>query len=162
MAVGDRTIIDVVTIGLGAPGTADGSLDDISGFISRGELVITNTLVTTPATFGSHGENNDVSQSYNWSIMLDIYTDGYGGTTIDEMVRDLMRAPLGPSTRTGKGQILVRATGEDASVTNPSYGGLVAISEWRPLGSGVKGEAVMNTVTWPGDGTLTVTPVPAV
>ena len=154
MAVGDRVILDVVTVGLAAPGTANASLVDISGFLSRAELVITNTLVTTPATFGSHGESNDPALAHNWQLILDIYTDGYGGNTIDEIVTNLMRPPTGPSTGTGKAQVLCRPTGEAASATNPAFGGVVAINEWRPLGGGQKATAVMNTVTWPGDGPL--------
>ena len=156
MAVGDRFILDLTWLGIGAPGTAMGSLTPIFGFLSRAEIVVTNTLVTTPPTFGQHGESNDVAESYSWQLMLDIYTDGYGGSTIDQVVTQLMRPPLGPSTATGKAQILARATAATAGEDNPSYGGVVAISEWRPLGGGAKGEAVMNNVTWRGDGTLAV------
>ena len=162
MAAGDRFILDLTYVGLGAPGTADAALADVSGFLSRAELVVTNTLVTTPSTFGNHGERNDVALAYNWQLTLDFYNDGYGQVasvdTLDKLVTDLMRAPLGSST-TGHGKVLVAAipSGTTAiGAENPSYAGEVAINEWRPLGGGEKGTAVMNSVTWRGHGDLAV------
>ena len=163
MAAGDRFILDLTYLGLGAPDTADASLTDVSGFLSRAELVVTNTLVTTPATFGNHGERNDVALAHSWQLMLDFYTDGFGQVssvdTIDKVVTDLMRAPLGAST-TGHAKVLCAAV--PAATTpfgreNPSYSGEVAINEWRPLGGGAKATAVMNNVTWRGHGSLSVT-----
>ena len=164
MAAGDRFILDLVYVGLGAPGAAVGALVNVSQFLSRAELVVTNTLVTTPATFGNHGERNDVALAHSWQLMLDFYTDGYGTDNtvvqLDKVVTDLMRAPLGASA-SGHAQVLVTATHTPGSAPtvgdeNPSYGGQVAINEWRPLGGGVKGTAVMNSVTWRGHGSLAV------
>ena len=162
MAVNDRVILDVVQISIGAEGATTG-LTPIHGFCSKAELVVTNTVVTTNPTFGQNVTVRDVSESYDWSVMLNIFTDGYGGTTIDQIITNLMRAPLGPatsgvSTKPGVASLQMSATGAAISATNPSYRGNVVINEWRPLGTGDKTTAVTNSVSWMGAGPLTPTP----
>ena len=157
MAFNDRQILDVVSVALGTEGTSAGSLTDISGYLSKAELVVTNNVVTTPATFGQNVVVRDVSETYDWSVMLNILTDGYGANTIDQIVTQIMRAPLGPTTTSGVAEILMKATTASVSASNPSYAGKVVIGEWRPLGGGEKTTAVQNSVTWMGGGILTVT-----
>ena len=152
MAAGRALVLDGAQIQIGAS-TAN---QNISAYIPQCMIHSENLLVTTPHTFGQDGPIAEVSAKYNWSVQLEFVTDDFGASTIDGIMRGLMRAPMGSST-TGRAAIsIIPKAGTGGTAENPTFSGTVLIDQWDPLGGGNVGEIVRQTRTLTGVGTLDV------
>ena len=145
-------ILDDANVLVGAT-TAD---EDISGFCAQAMVSIQHIEVPTPHTFGQSGQVTTVSDHYTVTVTLDLVTDNYSAGQLDRIFRAFMKPPLGSST-TGEAHIAISPSSTSpGTATNPTFGGMIVVSQWEPLGGGQVGDIVRQTRTFTGTGNWTV------
>ena len=125
---------------------------DISSAVQRARIMVDHVEIDVDAAFGEDVRRTVASAAYSWSVELELRTDGYGGTTLDQLFTAQMHPPLG----TGDGSITIVLQPDKGNVAagNPAYKGKVAVSGWEPLGPGNAGSVVVQTRTMKGFGAL--------
>ena len=138
----DPISLDTMTVTLG--GT------DISQWVAQADLTVMHVETGVPITLGNLGPRRRVSAKYDWTLMLDLVSDGWDSGDLDYIVSQLMPPPLGPANGTGIGVVTAKPMSGVTAVSNPLLTMSIAIAQWKPFGAGTPGEIVRQTQTFNG------------